>query len=242
MASSEKTEMLTVYDDDLNPIGERSRKEVHEKGLLHQTVRLYIVQGSDLWLQKRSDSKKLFPGRFDLASTGHMDPGEAPMESMLREVREEIGLDLKEDQVEQSCAIRFQFEHPDGQVDNEYANVFVHETDKTPSFTISDECSCMAKINVRAYDNLVYKGIPVVVATYMPDGKDGMVRTGSVTATLDDFCVLNRLEWSKVMGTLARRSLDRKHAARAVEPAPRDEHELPEVDAGDGESQFQAGE
>lgn len=68
-ADTEKSELLTAYDDCLNPIGEFTRAEVHERGLLHRTIRLWAVQGGAAWFQKRADTKKLFPGRLDTAAT-----------------------------------------------------------------------------------------------------------------------------------------------------------------------------
>ncbi len=47
-------------------------------------------QGRPLLL-KRCDTLKLDPGKYDMCS-GHMKQGECPMQSMYREVREEIGM------------------------------------------------------------------------------------------------------------------------------------------------------
>ena len=88
----ESTEMLTVYDQNLNPIGTRTREYVHNNGLLHQTVRLWCIQNNQIWFQRRSESKKLFPGRLDLAATGHIDPGETPLQAVIRETKEEISI------------------------------------------------------------------------------------------------------------------------------------------------------
>ena len=43
-------------------------------------------------LQKRSTEKDSFPGRFDTSSAGHVQAGDEPLESALRELFEELGI------------------------------------------------------------------------------------------------------------------------------------------------------
>jgi len=46
-------------------------------------------------LLKRKDTLSLDPGKYDLCS-GHMKEGEVPMQSMLRELEEELGITLED--------------------------------------------------------------------------------------------------------------------------------------------------
>lgn len=41
-------------------------------------------------LQKRSQNKDSFPGKFDTSSAGHIQAGDEPLESALRELKEEL--------------------------------------------------------------------------------------------------------------------------------------------------------
>ena len=76
-------ELLTVYDADGRACGERPRAVVHAQGLSHHVCHLWVVGERNgvcgLWLQQRQFDRPLFPGGFDLTSTGHIDPGETPL-------------------------------------------------------------------------------------------------------------------------------------------------------------------
>lgn len=47
---------------------------------------------AQLLLQKRSAEKDSFPGRFDTSSAGHIQAGDEPEESAIRELHEELGI------------------------------------------------------------------------------------------------------------------------------------------------------
>ena len=86
MKENMKEEFLEVVDEDNRVIGIASRKEIHEKGLRHRSVHIFIFNTKgDLYLQKRSPSKDQYPELGNLAA-GHTDPGESPLEAAQREL------------------------------------------------------------------------------------------------------------------------------------------------------------
>ncbi len=68
-------------------LGEISRQEAHEKGILHRIVVIYLFDTTgNILIQERKD------GLLDHSSAGHVDPGETYLEAAKRELEEELGV------------------------------------------------------------------------------------------------------------------------------------------------------
>jgi isopentenyl-diphosphate delta-isomerase type 1 len=90
-----KEEIFDVVDERDQVIGQRTRREVHQLGLRHRAVHVLIFNSrGELFLQKRSMKKDCFPGTWDSSASGHLDAGETYDDCALREVKEELGLQL----------------------------------------------------------------------------------------------------------------------------------------------------
>jgi isopentenyl-diphosphate delta-isomerase type 1 len=88
-------EIFDVVDEQDRVIGQAPRSEVHRRGLNHRAVHVLVFnQHGDLFLQKRSMKKDCFPGVWDSSASGHLDRGEDYDACAVREVREELGVQL----------------------------------------------------------------------------------------------------------------------------------------------------
>lgn len=89
------TELLPVVTPDGTVTGSAPRSECHSGSMiLHPVVHLHVIdRHGRLLLQRRSLSKKIQPGKWDTAVGGHVDYGETIGEALMRETREETGLD-----------------------------------------------------------------------------------------------------------------------------------------------------
>lgn len=87
-------EMLPLIDESGKVIGSAPRSECHKgPGKLHPVVHLQILDGKGgMYLQKRSLSKDLQPGKWDSAVGGHVSVGEDLEAALSRELREELGV------------------------------------------------------------------------------------------------------------------------------------------------------
>ncbi len=93
MSSQDYTEIFDVVDLEDRVIGQASRKVVHEKGLIHRSVHIFVFNSKNrLFLQKRSLEKDENPGLWDSSASGHVDSGENYDESASRELWEELGI------------------------------------------------------------------------------------------------------------------------------------------------------
>lgn len=89
------SELFDVCDEQNEVIGQLTRKEVHAKGLRHRAVHIFITnKWGDLYLQKRSHLKDMHPLVWDSSAAGHLDVGESYATCALREVKEELGIEV----------------------------------------------------------------------------------------------------------------------------------------------------
>ena len=92
-------ELLDIVDESGEPTGKTvERSEAHLNGIRHRTSHVWLLRRKggelELLLQKRSDDKDSFPGCYDISSAGHIPAGSDFIGSALRELREELGLEL----------------------------------------------------------------------------------------------------------------------------------------------------
>ncbi len=91
-------EWLDIVDEEGNPTGETvERTEAHAEGIRHRTAHVWLLRrcpdGVEVLLQKRSAGKDSFPGCYDISSAGHIPAGCGFLESAMRELSEELGLE-----------------------------------------------------------------------------------------------------------------------------------------------------
>ena len=86
--------------------------------------------GYDILLQKRSMEKDSFPGLYDTSSAGHIPAGEEPLPSALRELKEELGIEARPEELAFAGTFHIRYEkvfHGGLFRDNETASVFVYQ-------------------------------------------------------------------------------------------------------------------
>ncbi len=87
-------EIFPLVDLQGEVIGSASRGECHSGSmLLHPVVHLHLFNSrGELYLQHRPEWKDIQPNRWDTAVGGHVDFGESPIQALLRESFEELGV------------------------------------------------------------------------------------------------------------------------------------------------------
>uniref|UniRef100_A0A7S1ZC58 Nudix hydrolase domain-containing protein n=1 Tax=Trieres chinensis TaxID=1514140 RepID=A0A7S1ZC58_TRICV len=87
-----------IYHDRPKPTGEKKpRKAVHAHHDWHRSAHVWLVDPVRrlVALQKRSDQKDTFPGRWDISAAGHVEAGVGDSrETAERELAEELGITL----------------------------------------------------------------------------------------------------------------------------------------------------
>lgn len=95
-------ELIDILDENGNKTGNTSTiKELHKSGKWHKVVGIIIYGfNKKLLMQQRSLNEISDPGKWDISAAGHVNSGETGIEAVKRELSEEIGLNLEENQIE----------------------------------------------------------------------------------------------------------------------------------------------
>ncbi len=101
-------EYIDIFDENNNPTGEIKEKNLaHEQGDFHRTAHIWIINDkNELLLQKRSASKKSHPNCWDISGAGHIRAGETVIQGAIRELKEELGVSVKENELEYIATIK----------------------------------------------------------------------------------------------------------------------------------------
>lgn len=88
-------ELIQIVDEKGNFTGEvMDKEEAHDKNLLHNEVAVFIINNQNqILLQRRSANKRFNPNKWALCA-GHVDAYESLEDAAIREIKEEIGIDV----------------------------------------------------------------------------------------------------------------------------------------------------
>lgn len=86
-------ERIQFVDENDQPIGGGTREEAWAKGIYKRLAIILLIDGNgNVLLQKRSESKKVYPGAWTASASGHVDEEEEYEAAGKREMKEEIGI------------------------------------------------------------------------------------------------------------------------------------------------------
>lgn len=167
-------EYLEIVDEENNLTGETEERDVvHAKGLWHREIAVWIMnEKGEILLQKRSPNKKQGANNWSTSCAGHIDIGEEPIKAAIREIREELGISVKEDDLKHLFTAKNK-----RVLTNSYNNIFCYLyflKVNTPieDFTIdTEEVSEIKYIPFEEFEQLVKDkpaNAPFTAREYMP--------------------------------------------------------------------------
>lgn len=102
------------------------KSEAHKNGWFHNTVHIWFyTSNAKVLLQKRGKHKKTYPLLWDVSVAGHVGAGEEIEISALREVQEEIGLTISEDDLQRLGTFKSVQKHSGTFIDCEFHHTFL---------------------------------------------------------------------------------------------------------------------
>lgn len=112
------------------------KEEAHDRNLLHNEVAVFIINNQQqVLLQKRSANKRFNPNKWGVCS-GHVDAGESLENAALRELKEEVGLDIEEKDLHKFGKREFSIKDANSHVTYFY---YVKSNKKETDFVIQEE-------------------------------------------------------------------------------------------------------
>ncbi|KZS41475.1 hypothetical protein AWE51_20900 [Aquimarina aggregata] len=120
-------EMIDILNDKGIPTGEaRLKSEAHRLGLYHASVHIWIyTKEGKILLQKRSYNKDTYPNLWDVSVAGHIEAGESPENSAIREIKEEIGIYISNNNLEYIGIYLAEKKPKPNLYDNEFHHIYL---------------------------------------------------------------------------------------------------------------------
>lgn len=141
-------ELLDIVDEQGNPTGQTvERGKAHREGIRHRSSHVWLFRRREgrveILLQKRSREKDSFPGCYDISSAGHIPAGADYIDSALRELREELGVEAETSEL-QYCGKRFiyykEIFYGELFIDRQVSNIYILWRDsEAEDFTLQEE-------------------------------------------------------------------------------------------------------
>ncbi|PTA67914.1 NUDIX hydrolase [Deinococcus arcticus] len=89
------TEWLDLVNERDEVVGTVTRGDAWARRLPVRVVNAFVVNGAgQLWIPRRTPSKRVFPRCLDMSVGGHVERGESYEAAFRRETQEELNLDL----------------------------------------------------------------------------------------------------------------------------------------------------
>ena len=167
-------ELVDILDEQGNPTGQSCLKsEAHQKGLLHPTVHVWLyTKDGRILIQQRGRDKDTHPLLWDVSVAGHVSSGESLEAAALREVWEEVGLEVSEEELEPIGTHKEIHRHALDFIDAELHHIFLCEL-KVPFSSLKKQDSEVEALDLVPLIKLAEETWGMAnTAKYVPHGPD----------------------------------------------------------------------
>lgn len=123
-----KVDKLNIIDEQGNIIGEDTRENIHNKGLLHREIHVWFyTPNGEIIFQHRGKNKDTYPDLLDASVGGHVEIGDDYENAALKELEEETGIRANKDDIVFIQYIRSKsFDDTTGKINNVIRAIYVY--------------------------------------------------------------------------------------------------------------------
>jgi len=152
-------ELIDIVTKEGLPTGKTALKSVvHKEGLYHHTAHIWFyTKRGEILLQQRAATKIICPLLWDVSVAGHIDAGETIKSGAVREIQEEIGLIITENDLLEIGVFKCFQSYENGIIDNEFHNTFISEL-KVPLSELQgqpDEVEALKLVTLNDFSDLL---------------------------------------------------------------------------------------
>lgn len=122
-------ELVDILDANGQYTGKTALKsDAHRQGLFHPTVHIWFyTSNGKVLVQQRGKDKQTHPLLWDVSVAGHIGAGEDIPKAAVREIQEEIGLEIRGTQLEKIGVFKSVQQHGIDLIDCEFHHTFICE-------------------------------------------------------------------------------------------------------------------
>jgi isopentenyl-diphosphate delta-isomerase len=126
-----KDEPVDVLDKQGRKTGQILMKSrVHAQSCWHAVAHLWIYNSNDEFLlQKRAPNKQVWPNVWDVTIAGHIEAGDTPQNTVVREAQEEMAIKIEPQNISLFKISKFEGKMPGGWTNRVYISSFITKMD-----------------------------------------------------------------------------------------------------------------
>ena len=94
-------ELIDVLDKDGNKTGIIKKKsDIKRDGDYHRAIAVLVINNNnEILMQKRSSRKRIYPNLWSIFVKGHVQSGETSIDACIRELSEEVGININSNEL-----------------------------------------------------------------------------------------------------------------------------------------------
>jgi isopentenyldiphosphate isomerase len=212
--AQDPSELFDVLRADGEPTGQvKRRADVHRDGDWHRSVHVWVAGSEDrqsfLLFQRRGLNKDTWPGRLDATVGGHYRHGET-LADALREVEEEIGIEVREEDLRRLGVRLCASESEPGILDREIQDLFLFRDDRPLTAYRPDPAELDALVRL-SIDDLFELFAGDVVEIAGANIRPGETSVTTVTINRDDFIPTSNYYFYRVAIAVQRALAGERH-------------------------------